>query len=159
MYAFFFSPIFITRPACHVYFVLIIAIIFGEQYKLWRSSSCSSLKTSCQLSLFSPNIPHSTLFSNTSALCKVKPFPSVSSRGGLQVCEILRIPHCLDNRLTDGGKVVTLRTGRSLLPRNNFSASGTHFCYSKPQGLVRPEGLGKLKKFIRFIGSRTSSGL
>jgi hypothetical protein len=37
---------------------------------------------------------------------------------------------------------------RALLPRNSFSASGAHFCYtlSKSQSLVRPEGLGKLKK-------------
>jgi hypothetical protein len=37
-----------------------------------------------------------------------------------------------------------------------FSASGTHFCYrlSEPQGLVRPEGLDKLKKCIHLIGSR-----
>jgi hypothetical protein len=48
-----------------------------------------------------------------------------------------------------------LRTGRALLPRNNFSASGTHFCYrlSEPQGLGI--GIGKLKKFIHFIRSRT----
>jgi hypothetical protein len=38
-----------------------------------------------------------------------------------------------------------------------FSASGTLFCYSlsKPQGLVRPEGLGKSKEFIHLVGSRT----
>jgi hypothetical protein len=49
-----------------------------------------------------------------------------------------------------------LRTDRALLPRNYFSASGTHFCWrlSKPQGLVRLDGLGKLKeKFIYLIGS------
>jgi hypothetical protein len=42
---------------------------------------------------------------------------------------MLRIPHCLDNRLTDGGKAVS-RTPRLLsTPRkHNFSASGTHFC-------------------------------
>jgi hypothetical protein len=31
----------------------------------------------------------------------------VTGLGGLQGCEMLRIPHCLDNRLTDGGKVVS----------------------------------------------------
>jgi hypothetical protein len=30
---------------------------------------------------------------------------------------MLRITHCLDNQLTDGGKVVSL-THRALLPRN-----------------------------------------
>jgi hypothetical protein len=45
-------------------------------------------------------------------------------------------------------RLSALRIGRALLPRNNYlSASGTHFCkrLSKPQGLVRPEGLGKLE--------------
>jgi hypothetical protein len=28
--------------------------------------------------------------------------------GDLQGCEMLRIPQCLDNRLTDGGEVVSL---------------------------------------------------
>jgi hypothetical protein len=31
---------------------------------------------------------------------------------------MLRIRHCLDNRLTDGGKVVSLTHRRTLLPRN-----------------------------------------
>jgi hypothetical protein len=51
-----------------------------------------------------------------------------------------------------------LRKGRARPPQKRyFSASGTHFSYrlSKPQGLVRPEGLGKLKKFIHLIGTRT----
>jgi hypothetical protein len=30
--------------------------------------------------------------------------------------EMLRIPLCLDNRLIDGDEVVSLRTGRALLP-------------------------------------------
>jgi hypothetical protein len=37
---------------------------------------------------------------------KVKLSPMVGLRG-LYGCEILRIPHCLDNRLTDGGEVVS----------------------------------------------------
>jgi hypothetical protein len=53
-------------------------------------------------------------------------------------------------------KLSALRTRRTLPPRNIiiFNVSGTHFCWrlSKPQGLVRPEGLGKFKKF-------TSSGI
>jgi hypothetical protein len=70
---------------------------------------------------------------------------------------MLRIPHCLDSRLTDGGKVeIPKCRQRSSTQKQYFSASGTHFCYwlSKPQGLVRLEGLGKLKK-----KSLTSSGL
>jgi hypothetical protein len=72
---------------------------------------------------------------------------------------MLRIPHCPENRLTDGGKVVNpTHRPRSTLQRHYFSASGTHFCQrlSKLQGVVRPEGLGELEKLIHLIGSRTS---
>jgi hypothetical protein len=51
-----------------------------------------------------------------------------------------------------------LRTGRCFTPQKHyFNASGTHFCYrlSKPQGLVRPEELGKFIKIIHLIGPRT----
>jgi hypothetical protein len=70
---------------------------------------------------------------------------------------MLRIPHCIDSRLTGGGQVVSPRLRPRSTPQNHFSASGTLFCYrlSKLQGLVLPEGLGKLKKFIHLILSRT----
>jgi hypothetical protein len=56
---------------------------------------------------------------------------------------MLRIAHCLDNRLTDGGKVVSLtHQPRSTLQKHYFSA------------LVRLEGLGKLKKLIHLFESR-----
>jgi hypothetical protein len=45
-----------------------------------------------------------------------------------------------------------LRTGRCFTPQKHyFYASGTHFCWrlSKPQDLMRPEGLGNLIKIIR----------
>jgi hypothetical protein len=71
---------------------------------------------------------------------------------------MLRIPHDLDIRLIDSGKVVS-PTNRPLSTPQKcyFSASGTHFCQrlSKHRDSVRPEGLGKLKKFILLIGSRT----
>jgi hypothetical protein len=71
---------------------------------------------------------------------------------------MLRIPHFLDNRLTDGDEVVSpTHRQRSTPQKHYFSASGTHFCQrlSKPLGLVRPEGLGKLKTIFHLIGSRT----
>jgi hypothetical protein len=37
---------------------------------------------------------------------KSKAIP-VTVRGSLFGCEMLRIPHCLDSRLTDGGKLVS----------------------------------------------------
>jgi hypothetical protein len=78
----------------------------------------------------------------------------VASHGGPWDCEMLRIPHCLDNWLTDGGKVVSpTRRPHFTHQKHYFSASGTQFCYrlSKLQGPVRPEGLGKLKKLICLI--------
>jgi hypothetical protein len=33
---------------------------------------------------------------------------AVTGRGGLEDCEMLRVPHCLDNRHRDGDEVVNL---------------------------------------------------
>jgi hypothetical protein len=56
----------------------------------------------------------------------------VTDRGGLQGCEMLRISHCIDNRLTDGGKVVNpTHRPRSTPQKHYFSTSGTHFCYAR----------------------------
>jgi hypothetical protein len=54
----------------------------------------------------------------------------VTGRGGLQSCEMLRISHCLDNRLTDGGKVVspTHRPHFTTQKHYYFYISCTHFC-------------------------------
>jgi hypothetical protein len=68
------------------------------------------------------------------------------------------VVRCLDNRLTDGGKIVSPTHPPHFTPQKHyFSAPGTHFCWrlSKPLGLVRPEGLGKLTKLIYLIGYRS----
>jgi hypothetical protein len=63
---------------------------------------------------------------------------------------MLRIPHCLDNRLTNGGKFVSPTHSPHFTPQKNyyFYVSDFHFCsrLCKSQGLVRPQGLGKFKK-------------
>jgi hypothetical protein len=75
----------------------------------------------------------------------------ITGCGGLEGCQILRIPYCLDNRLADGSEVVSLTHGPCCFPRNFFfiSVFGTHFCHrlSKSHGLWWLEGLGKLIKF------------
>jgi hypothetical protein len=43
----------------------------------------------------------------------------VAGRGGPQGCEMLRLPHFLDNWLTDGGKVVSLTLRPHLYPQEN----------------------------------------
>jgi hypothetical protein len=59
----------------------------------------------------------------------------VTGLGSLRVygSETLRIPYCLESRLTDGSKAVSPTHRQCSIPQ-------------KPQGLVTPEGLGKLKK-------------
>jgi hypothetical protein len=48
---------------------------------------------------------------------KSKAIP-VTVRGGLKGCGTLTIPHCLDNRLTYGGKVVSLKRRQHITPQN-----------------------------------------
>jgi hypothetical protein len=63
---------------------------------------------------------------------------------------MLRVPHYLDNGLTDGGKIVSPAHPPHFTPHKYcyISVSGTRFCWklSKPQGLVRPAEIRKLKK-------------
>jgi hypothetical protein len=65
---------------------------------------------------------------------------------------MLRIRHCLDNGLTDGGKVVSLTHWPSSTPQGYFFLFLIFFSVS---GLLRTEGLGKLKKLSDLLGSRT----
>jgi hypothetical protein len=80
----------------------------------------------------------------------------VTGLGGLEGRETLRIPHFLDNRLTDGGKVVSPTHRLCFTPQKHYYlyVSGSQFCWrlSIPQGLVRPEGIDKLKTFTYLIG-------
>jgi hypothetical protein len=74
-----------------------------------------------------------------------------------------RHPTFLDNLLTDGGEVVSLtHRRRALLPINIIFLLLVLISVrlSKPQGLVRPEGLGKLKTIHsrhRVLNLRPSS--
>jgi hypothetical protein len=98
-------------------------------------------------------------FQSWTKIIKVKVNKAIplTGRGGLHGFEILRISHCIDSLLTDGGKFVSPTHPPRFTPQKHFSASGTHFCQrlSKPQGLLRPERLGELKKLIHLIRSRT----
>jgi hypothetical protein len=44
----------------------------------------------------------------------------ITGRGGPLGCEILRIPHCLDNRLIDGGKFVSPMHRPNVTPQKHF---------------------------------------
>jgi hypothetical protein len=50
----------------------------------------------------------------------------VAGHRGLQGCEIFRIPHCLDNRLTDDGEVIGLTRRPCSSPLRLFF----RFCHS-----------------------------
>jgi hypothetical protein len=54
----------------------------------------------------------------------------VSAAGGvLYGCDMLRIPNCLDSRLTDGGETVSPTHWPHSTPQKHFFfSSGTHFC-------------------------------
>jgi hypothetical protein len=54
---------------------------------------------------------------------KVEAIP-VTGRGGPQSCETLRLPHFLDNQLTDDGENRVTRRP----PFNPRKIPGTHFC-------------------------------
>jgi hypothetical protein len=58
-------------------------------------------------------------------IVKSKAIP-VTGLLGLQGCEMLRIPNCLDHRLTDGGP--THRPHFTPQKHYYFSVSGTHLC-------------------------------
>jgi hypothetical protein len=49
----------------------------------------------------------------------------VTDREGPQGCETSKLPHSLDNRLTDGGEVVNLTRRPLFAPKK---ICGTHFC-------------------------------
>jgi hypothetical protein len=61
----------------------------------------------------------------TFAVKESKDIP-VTGRGGLQVCEMSRFPHCLDSRLTDGVEAVSLTRRAALYSPETFS--DTHSC-------------------------------
>jgi hypothetical protein len=50
---------------------------------------------------------------------------SVTGLGGPYGCETSRLPHFVDNRLTDGGEIVSLKRLPLFTPRK---IPGTHFC-------------------------------
>jgi hypothetical protein len=54
---------------------------------------------------------------------KSKAIP-VTGLGDIQGCEMLRIPHCLDNRLTDGSKVVSPMHRPRSTPQKHY-----YFCF------------------------------
>jgi hypothetical protein len=93
------------------------------------------------------------LFTITNVVKKSKSIP-VTGRGGPWICETSRLPHFPDNRLTDGGEVVSLKSRPPFTPRK---IPGTHFCYrlSRPQGHRADGRIKSIEKKINHIGTQT----
>jgi hypothetical protein len=75
----------------------------------------------------------------------------VTGLGCPQGCETSRLPHFLDNRLTDGGEVVSLKHRPPFTPRKvpgTLSVRGS----VDPRAIVRLEGLGKLENPMTSSG-------
>jgi hypothetical protein len=77
---------------------------------------------------------------------------SSTGRGGPWGCEISRLPHFLDSRLTDGSEVFSL-TRRP--PFTSRKIPGTHLldAVSTPGAIVRLEVLGQLKNLMTTSGT------
>jgi hypothetical protein len=83
---------------------------------------------------------------------------TITGRGGLEGCEMLRIPHCPDNRLKNGGEVVSLMHWLRSIPHKHFlflSLVLTFVRGCKPQDPTQPERSGKVLRFNYHIGSQT----
>jgi hypothetical protein len=70
-------------------------------------------------------------------------------------CETSRLPHFLDNRLTDGGEIVSLMRQPPFTPR---AIPSTPFCYglSRTQGHSAAGKIGSIEKFNYLIRIRSS---
>jgi hypothetical protein len=78
----------------------------------------------------------------------------VTGHGGPQCCETLRLPHFLDNQLTEGSEVVSLTDQLPFTPRK---IPCTHFCYRlcRPCGHSAAGRIRSTEKSNDLIGNQT----
>jgi hypothetical protein len=79
----------------------------------------------------------------------------ITDRDDLQGCKVLRILHCLDNRLPEGGEAVSLMRRLRSTQQKHLPVLISVRGRVNPMTIVRLEGLGKLKEFRGLIGIRS----
>jgi hypothetical protein len=84
--------------------------------------------------------------------CKAIPVTGTERSYG---CGKSRLPHFLENRLTDGDEIVRLQRRPPFTPRK---IPGTHLCWrlSQPQGHSEAGRIRSIEKSNDLIGNRTS---
>jgi hypothetical protein len=112
-----------------------------------------SMDTEWWIYQYNNNNNNIRIFRRNITVKKGKSIP-VTGRGGPSVCETLRLPHVLDNRLTDGGEVISLKRLPSFTPRN---IPGTHFCkkLSRPHNHIAAGRIKSIEKSDDLIANRT----
>jgi hypothetical protein len=84
---------------------------------------------------------------------KSKAIP-VTGHEGPQGCEMSRLPHLLDNQLTEGSKVVSLTCRPPITPQEDSWYSFL-LGWVNPRPIMQLEGLGNLKNSDDLIRNRT----
>jgi hypothetical protein len=79
----------------------------------------------------------------------------VRGRGGPEGCEMSRLPHFLDNRLTDGGEVVSLTRRPHLYPPRKIPGTRFFKRLSRPQGHSAAGRIRSIEKSSDLIRIRT----
>jgi hypothetical protein len=110
-------------------------------------------KNSCSVKIFHRNFSSVRILHKIIVLKKGKAIP-VTGRGDPQGCETSRLPHFLDNRLTDGGEVFSLTRRPPLTPTK---IPGTYFCQrpSRPHGHSAAGRISSIEKSSDLIVNRT----
>jgi hypothetical protein len=88
-------------------------------------------------------------------MSKGKAMP-LTGRGGPRGSETSRLPHVLDNRLTEGGEVVSLTRRPAAFypppPSGRFLVLISVIGWVDPRTIVRLEGLGQVKNPVSSFG-------
>lgn len=76
-----------------------------------------------------------------------------TSHGDPKDCQMSRLPHYLDNQITDGSELISLMNR----PLSIAKMTGTHFCskLNRHHGHSAAEGIGSTEHSNHFVVNRT----